>query len=90
MTTFEEAYTEIGDYFTSKIPKDASKELAQSIANALAEQFQDFRLRLTIVEKPQGLALEMGLNGDLLLPLLQEVRRLRMEVTSLNSVWGSA
>jgi hypothetical protein len=90
LITFTEVYSEIGDYFHSKLDHTMSLGLARKVAASLEEEFQDYKVRLEIQPKDDGFALEMGLNSELLLPLLQEIRRLKMEVTSLNSAWGQA
>jgi hypothetical protein len=83
MITFTEVYSEIGEYFHSKLDHTMSIGLARKVAASLEEEFQDFRVRLEVQPKDDGFALEMGLNSELLLPLLQEVRNRKMQVTEL-------
>jgi hypothetical protein len=89
MTTLMEAYQEIGAYLGSKIDHTTPYVLAADIAQCLEEQFQDFHLQLKVERKDDGVAVTMAINPDYILPFLQEIRRIKMEVTSLQNSWGS-
>jgi hypothetical protein len=81
---FMRMHYEIGCYLNSKFPPGITIATAQSIAESLEEQFQEFGLRITPAVMDDQISVQMGLSGeDAMQALLTKIRTLKMELTDV-------